>query len=106
MDMRGTTMKQIAIMQVSAEEAEVMNRLDTIWAMTMDKSHKNVLLYPIDIQVDDVEELWPRKYIDTAEFTAFTCEDGSEWLISQDLGIEDVDAFFKIYLHEEEEAAA
>lgn len=105
METRGTMMRQIAIMQVSAEEAEAMNRLDTIWAMTMDRSHVNVLLYPIDIQVDDIEEIWPRKYIDTSEFSTYTCEDGSQWLISEDVTIEDIDAFFKTYLHEEAEAA-
>jgi len=105
MDTRGTTMRQIAVMQVMPEEAEVMNRLDTVWAMTMDVKHYNVLLYPIDIQVDDVEEIWPRKYIDERDFSRFTCEDGSEWLISENVGIEDVDAFFQTYLHREEAAA-
>ncbi len=105
METRGNTMCQIAIMQVAPEEAETMNRLSTIWAMTMNKSHKNVLLYPIDIQVDDVEELWPRKYIDTSMFNEFTCEDGSEWLVSQDVSIDDINAFFTLYLHEEEMVA-
>jgi len=105
MDTRGTTMRQIAIMQVMPEEAEVMNRLNTMWAMTMDIKHQNVLAYPIDVVVEDVDEVWPRKYIDSADFSSYTCEDGSEWLISSSLGIDDINAFFKTYLREEEAAA-
>lgn len=105
METRKTTMRRIALMQVSPEEAEVMDRLDTVWAQTMDLKHENVLAYPIDIIVEDVEELWPRKYIDRSQFSGYTCEDGSQWLISENVSIEDVNAFFKTYLHEEEAVA-
>lgn len=106
MDTRNTTMRQIAFMQVMPEEAEVMNRLNTVWAQTMDRDHDNVLAYPIDIMVEEIEEIWPRKYIDKSQFSSYTCEDGTQWLISENVAIDDVDAFFKTYLHDEEAMAA
>lgn len=105
METRRTTIRQIAIMQVAPDEAEAMSRLNTVWAMTMDIEHKNVLLYPLDILVDDAEEIWPRKYIDTADFTEHRCADGSEWLIASEVSADDVDAFFRTYLRGEETAA-
>ncbi len=106
LDIRGTSLRQVALMNVADDEIEVMGRLNTVWAMTMDITHDNVLAYPEDIMVEKVEELYPVKYIDLANFTPYISEDGGHWLISNMLHIEDVDAFFTCYLHPQEHAFA
>lgn len=102
MDTRGTSFRQVALMSVGADETDKLDRLNTLWAMTMDNSHNNVLAYPEDIIVDRVEELYPRKYINTSEFFHYVSEDGMPWLISESLHIEDIDAFFQMYMHTDE----
>jgi len=99
-------MRKVALMQCGPDEMEAMGRLDTVWAQTMDLKHENVLAYPIDIVVEHVEELYPQKYINRDDFITYTAENGSPWLISKDLHIEDIDAFFQLYLHLEEAEAA
>lgn len=97
----GMTMRRVAKMQVSPEEMDAMNALDSIWVMTMD-THENVLAYPVDVMIDKVEELWPEKYINESDFRTYEAEDGSQWLMSKRLSIRDIDAFFTLYLHHDE----
>lgn len=107
MDTRGTTMRQVAMMQFAPDEIEAMASLNTVWVQTMDLKHDNVLAYPVDIMVENVSELYPRKYIDKEEYFPYTCENGGTWLISQNIQAGDLDAFFQQYLHlDEVEAAA
>lgn len=107
MNTRGTSMRQVALMNFGADEVEAMARLNTVWVQTMDLKHENALLYPVDIVVEHVGEVYPIKYIDKDDFVTYEAENGSEWLISKSLHIDDIDAFFKQYLHlNEEEMAA
>lgn len=105
METRGTTMRKIALMDVGPDEVEAMQGLDTVWAQTMDMQHENILAYPIDIMVEHVEELYPLKYIDRSDFMPYEAENGSHWLISNSLNVADIDSFFRLYLHLEEEVA-
>jgi hypothetical protein len=107
MNTRGTSMRQVALMSFGADEVDVMGSLNTLWVQTMDLKHDNVLLYPIDIMVEDIGELYPMKYIDKDNFISYEAENGSPCLISRALQIDDIDAFFQVYLHlDEEEIAA
>lgn len=107
MNTRGTDMRQIALMTVGCDEVDQMCRLNTLWAMTMDLQHDNVLAYPEDVIVEKLDEIYPRKYINLNDFSRYESEDGAPWLISKSLHIEDIDAFFRLYLHlDEQEAAA
>lgn len=100
-------MRQVALMNFGADEVEAMESLNTLWVQTMDLKHENALVYPLDIMVEHIGELYPIKYIDKNNFSAYEAENGSEWLISKSLHINDIDAFFKVYLHlSDEEAAA
>jgi len=107
MNTRGTSMRQVALMSFGADEVEAMESLNTLWVQTMDLKHENALVYPLDIMVEHIGELYPIKYIDKDNFSTYEAENGSEWLISKSLHINDIDAFFKVYLHlSDEEAAA
>ncbi|MDD3595823.1 MAG: hypothetical protein AB7U44_06945 [Sulfuricurvum sp.] len=107
MNTRGTTMRQVALMSFGPDEADAMAELDTLWVQTMDLKHENALVYPLDIMVEHIGEIYPMKYIDTENCIRYEAENGSQWLISKSLQIDDVDAFFQLYLHlDEEEAAA
>ncbi len=105
MQTRGTGMRQVALMQFGPDEIDAMERLNTVWVQTMDLRHDNVLLYPIDIVVDDIRELYPKKYINADDFIEYEAENGGHWLISKSLRADDVDAFFHLYLHLDETAA-
>ncbi len=107
MNTRGTSMRQVALMSFGSDEVEAMESLNTLWVQTMDLKHDNALVYPLDIMVEHIGELYPVKYIDKDNFITYEAENGSEWLISKSLHINDIDAFFKVYLHlTDEEAAA
>lgn len=107
MNTRGTSMRQVALMSFGADEVEAMANLNTIWVQTMDLKHENALVYPLDIMIEHIGEVYPIKYIDKDDFVTYEAENGSEWLISKSLHIDDIDAFFKLYLHlNEEEMAA
>lgn len=107
MNTRGTSMRQVALMSFGSDEIEAMESLNTLWVQTMDLKHENALVYPLDIMVEHIGELYPIKYIDKNNFIIYEAENGSEWLISKSLHINDIDAFFKVYLHlADEEAAA
>lgn len=107
MNTRGTSLRQVALMSFGPDEADAMAGLNTIWVQTMDLKHENALLYPLDIIVEHIGEVCPMKYIDKNDFFDYEAENGSKWLISKLLHIDDVDAFFQIYLHlDEKEAAA
>lgn len=99
MKTKGTTFREISIMNFSADEAKIMAKLDAIWVQTMDLKHDNMLVYPIDIMVEDVGEIFPRKYVNSEDFFEFKCENGSSWLISTSVEIKDMDLFFRNYLH-------
>lgn len=104
MDTRGTSMRPVAIMQYAQDEAEDMFELNALWVQTMDLKHDNVLAYPLDIMVEHVNEVCQRKYIDEEDFFTYEAENHSHWLISKNLHIDDMDAFFKVYFHEQEAA--
>ena len=107
MNTRGTSIRQVALMSFGSDEVEAMESLNTLWVQTMDLKHDNALVYPLDIMVEHIGELYPVKYIDKDNFITYEAENGSEWLISKSLHINDIDAFFKVYLHlTDEEAAA
>jgi len=107
MNTRGTSMRQVALMSFGSDEVEAMESLNTLWVQTMDLKHENALVYPLDIMVEHIGEVYPIKYIDKDDFVTYEAENGSEWLISKSLHINDIDAFFKLYLHlNEEEMAA
>lgn len=36
------------------------------------------------------------------DFFAYEAENGSHWMVSKSLEIQDLDEFFKVYLHEDE----
>lgn len=104
MQTRGTTFSKVAVMSFSPDETESMNQLSTIWVQSMDQ-HQNILAYPIDIMVEQVEELYPLKYVDLEPLLPYTAENGSKWLLSPSLTAIDIDRFFSAYLHLEEDAA-
>lgn len=106
MNTRGTEMRQIALMTVGCDEVEQMCRLNTVWGMTMDTQHDNVLAYPEDIMVEKLDEVYPNKYINLNDFTPYISEDNAPWLISKSLHIDDIDAFFQLYLHLDDYEAA
>lgn len=106
METRGTSIKQVAQMNYMADERAVMGELDTLWLMTMDTKHKNILAYPLDIMVEHVEELAPRKYADMTNFFEYKAEDGSIWYVSKAMELQDMDMFFRNYFHLDEEIAA
>lgn len=99
MDIRGTNYRQVAHMQFAADEAERMSMLDTFWIQTMDLKHQNLLAYQLDIMVEEIGEVCQRKYVDITDFFPYTAENGSEWMISKNLQIQDLDEFFKMYLY-------
>lgn len=103
MQTKGTTLREVSIMNFSADEAKVMATLDAVWVQTMDLKHDNMLVYPIDIIVEDVGEVCPRKYINSEDFFDYKCENGSSWLISTSIELKDMDLFFRNYLHLDEE---
>lgn len=106
MDTKGTTMRQVALMQFAADEAVEMGKLNAVWIQTMDLKHEDMLAYPLDIMVEDVKDICQRKYVDREDFFPYEAENGSHWLISNSMQIEDLDAFFKCYFHEDEVEAA
>ncbi|MGD9969546.1 MAG: hypothetical protein AB7S65_03765 [Sulfuricurvum sp.] len=106
MNTRGTSIRQVAMMNVVGDEIDKMSDLNTVWAMTMDREHNNVLAYPEDIMVDKIEEIYPPKYVDLNDFNRYVSEDGAPWLIAKSLHISDLDLFFQYYLHLDEADAA
>lgn len=103
MDIRGTSYRQVAHMQFAADEAEKMSQLETFWVQTMDLKHQNLLAYQLDIMVEEIAEVCQRKYVDINDFFPYKAENGSEWMISKNLQLQDLDEFFKVYLHLDEE---
>jgi hypothetical protein len=49
--------------------------------------------------VEKVEELCPRKFVNKDSFYKYEAENGSHWLISTSINLEDLDLFFRNYLH-------
>ncbi len=94
--------RKVALMEFDACESAVMDKLNTLWVQTRDLDHFNVLVYPIDIMIEKVEELYPEKYINMDDFYHYTCENGSQWLISQSVNLDDIDKFYQAYLHMDE----
>jgi len=103
MKTKGTSLREVSMMHYAADEEKVMSELNAKWALTMDLNHENMLLYPIDIMVEKVEEIYPRKFVDKEDFFEYKAENGSKWLISNSLTVEDIDKFFRNYLHLNEE---
>lgn len=97
---------EVSLMQYSKEESEVMSTLNAVWVQSMDLRHDNMLVYPIDIMVEKVEELCPRKFVNKEDFYSYEAENGSHWLISTSINLEDLDLFFRNYLHLNEEGNA
>lgn len=96
--------QRVAPMRFSPEETETMACLNTLWLQTLD-SHEDVLAYPEDVMIDHIDDLCSEKMIDRREYSEYTAENGSKWLISNNLHLEDLDAFFRYYLDLEEEVA-
>ena len=101
-----SNMRKVAYMKFGPDEVEAMERLSTLWMQTIDKKHDNVLAYPIDVMVEDVEEYCPIKYINLDDYEPYVAENGSPWLLSKTLHADDIDAFFHLYLHLDETDAA
>ena len=106
MDIRGTSYRQVAIMQFVGEEAQRMSELEVFWVLTMDLKHQNLLAYQLDIMVEEIADICQRKYVDIEDFFPYVAENGSQWMVSKNMQIQDLDLFFKTYLHEEEMEAA
>lgn len=102
MDIRGTNYRQVALMQYACDEAEKMDKLNALWIQTMDLKHTNMLAYPLDIIVEEIAEVCQRKYVNLDEFMPYEAENGTHWLVSKTMQIQDLDMFFKTYLHEDE----
>jgi hypothetical protein len=94
---------EVSLMQYSKDEQKVMDKLNAVWVLSMDLKHHNMLVYPIDIMVDKVEERCPRKFVNRDDFYEYTAENGSHWFISTSVTLEDLDLFFRNYLHLTEE---
>lgn len=101
MDIRGTSYRQVAHMEFVGEEAERMSDLETFWIQSMDRKHQNLLAYQLDIMVEEIAEVCQRKYVDMNDFFAYTAENGSEWMVSKNIQLQDMDEFFKVYLQDE-----
>lgn len=97
------TLTEVSLMQYSKDEQKVMDTLNAVWVLSMDLKHHNMLVYPIDIMVDKVEERCPRKFVNRNDFYEYAAENGSHWLISTSVTLEDLDLFFRNYLHLTEE---
>lgn len=98
-----STLTEVSLMQYSKDEQLIMSKLNAIWVLSMDLKHNNMLVYPIDIMVDKVEERCPRKFVNKSDFYDYKAENGSNWLISTSVSLEDLDLFFRNYLHLNEE---
>ncbi len=96
-------LREVSFMNFSKDEKEVMDSLDVIWVQTMDLKHDNMLVYAIDIMVENIFEACPRKFVNKKDFFEYKAENGSHWLISTSISIEDMDLFFRNYLHLNEE---
>ena len=105
METRHTSITQVTEMTFSFEERVLMAELETLWLKTMDKEHMNVLGYPLDVMVENVSELAPKKYINKDDYFTYKSEDGGVWLVSKAMELADMDRFFQTYFHMEEEAA-
>ncbi len=105
MDTRGIQLRQVALMQYACDEEEKMSKLNVLWALSMDLKHDNMLVYPLDIMVEDVNDVCQRKYVDGDNFYEYHAENGSHWLVSESIEVQDLDAFFQIYFHTDEVAA-
>ncbi len=92
-------LREVSFMNFSKDEKEIMDGLDVIWVQTMDLKHDNMLVYAIDIMVENVYEACPRKFVNKKDFFEYEAENGSHWLISTSISIEDMDLFFRNYLH-------
>lgn len=103
MTIKGTSLREVSLMRYAKDEQEIMSELDVIWVLTMDRKHENMLVYPIDIMVEKVEEVYPKKYVDSKDCFEYTAENGTKWLISGSVEIKDIDLFFRNYLHLNEE---
>lgn len=99
MKTKGTSLREVSMMHYAADEEIIMSELNAKWVLTMDLNHENMLVYPIDIMVEKVGEVCPRKFVDREDFFEYKAENGSAWLISNSLSVEDVDLFFRNYLH-------
>lgn len=98
-----STLTEVSLMQYIKDEQLIMSKLNAIWVLSMDLKHNNMLVYPIDIMVDKVEERCPRKFVNKSDFYDYKAENGSSWLISTSVSLEDLDLFFRNYLHLNEE---
>lgn len=103
MKTKNSTLTPVALMQYSQDEEAIMSQLNAIWVQSMDLKHTNMLVYAIDIMVEKVEELCPRKFVNKEDFYEYKAENGSQWLISTSISLEDLDLFFRNYLHLNEE---
>lgn len=106
MDIRGTSYRQVAHMEFVGEEIDKMADLEVFWVQTMDRKHQNLLAYQLDIMVEEIGEVCQRKYVDITDFFPYTAENGSQWMVSKNLQIQDMDEFFKVYLQMDELEAA
>lgn len=95
---------KVTAMRLSPEESEQFAQQNAIWLSTMD-SHLNVLAYPENVMIEDLEDMCSQKYINPEEFFRYQPENGSYWIISNDMHADDMDSFFKVYLDMEAETA-
>lgn len=95
---------KVTVMRLSPDETEQFVEQNAIWLTTMD-SHLNVLAYPENVMIEDVEDMCSQKYINPEEFFRYEAENGAYWIISNDMHANDMDSFFKVYLDLEAEAA-
>lgn len=93
------SMEQVAPMRFSPEENEAMAHLNTLWMQTLE-THDEVLAYPENIMMEDLEDLCSNKFIHRDEFYNYEAEDGTHWLVSRHIHVEDLDAFFQTYLED------
>jgi len=103
MKSKWSRLKEVVPMQYSKDEQMSMSKLHTLWVQTMDLKHRNMLVYPIDIMVENIGELCPKKYVNIDDFYKYEAENGSSWFISTSISLEDLDLFFRNYLHLNEE---
>jgi hypothetical protein len=97
---------EVVTMNFSPDECDKMTQLDTLWLQTKDLKHQNVLAYPTNVMVEDIKEACPRKYVNKDEFFVYEDDFKNEWLVSESITTQDLDAFFRAYVNLDEALAA
>lgn len=96
-ELNGNRLYEVKNVHPLHNSKEFISNKSYIWLETKDSEKLNVITYREDVFVKDLEDEESPLYVEIDNYHTFANEDGSEWLVSNTMTLDDVNDFFQWY---------